>query len=129
MFSNAEKTRSDLYGNGIMVSIGEKQEIQVESKEKVPWLQHSTHEEGQPPGGEGECRARPHPATPRRPHQRNFGHFVGRGGAAGQHALLPGPAAGRGGHRGHLEPAGAGGGPEGGPGRGAQPHAHRPGQG
>ncbi|CAD5218770.1 unnamed protein product [Bursaphelenchus okinawaensis] len=45
MFSNAEKTRSDLYGNGIMVSIGERQEIQVESKEKVPWLQHNTHEE------------------------------------------------------------------------------------
>ncbi|CAD5226304.1 unnamed protein product [Bursaphelenchus xylophilus] len=45
MFSNAEKTRSDLYSNGIMVSIGERQEVQVESKEKVPWLQHNTHEE------------------------------------------------------------------------------------
>lgn len=54
MFSNAEKTRSDLYANGIMVSIGERQEVQVESKEKVPWLQHLVNEDAGPSGIEGK---------------------------------------------------------------------------
>ncbi|KAI6214097.1 Transcription initiation factor IIE subunit alpha [Aphelenchoides besseyi] len=45
MFSTAERGRSELYSNGITVSIGEQAEVQVEAKAAVPWLQHNTHDE------------------------------------------------------------------------------------
>ncbi|KAI6218696.1 TFIIE domain-containing protein [Aphelenchoides fujianensis] len=48
MFSTATKGRSEIYSNGITVSIGDRTEAQIEAKAAVPWLQHNAHNESAP---------------------------------------------------------------------------------
>ncbi|KAI6217560.1 Transcription initiation factor IIE subunit alpha [Aphelenchoides fujianensis] len=48
MFSTATKGRSEIYSNGITVSIGDRAEAQIEAKAAVPWLQHNAHNESAP---------------------------------------------------------------------------------
>lgn len=38
-FNMTGKTRSELYGGGITVSLGDEKQVAVEAKEAVPWLQ------------------------------------------------------------------------------------------
>lgn len=38
-FNMTGKTRSELYGGGITISIGDEKEVLPEVKEAVPWLQ------------------------------------------------------------------------------------------